>query len=137
MKFFSMMFIFFPLLLLFGLIFFLVCNCSFYSFKNFTPQNEHIMKKLNQPANKIQPNQIIVKQIDNDWISLFLIEIKSRDEDQSQKWSNQQHRNLELVCWSHWPQSIYLWQEVAQLNRTQDNSLNQKMVNQESMSTAK
>ena len=59
------------------------------------------MEKFNHPADKIDPHQVKVNEVDDYRTPLLLKQVEGENENHPQQRSNQQQNCLEFVLWSH------------------------------------
>ena len=59
------------------------------------------MEKLNSPANKVDPDQVKVNEVDDDGTPLLFEQIEGENENHPQQRSNQKQNCLEFVLRSY------------------------------------
>ena len=81
------------------------------------------MDKFDSPADEVEPDEVIVDEIDDEGHALGLVQVEGGNEEQSEDRGHNEHADFELVLWDWGAEGVDFDYEVGSLEEGEDDGL--------------
>lgn len=126
--------LFFRLLLL--LLVRLPCEFLEDNFSDIRKGADDIMERLDCPADDVEPDNVVMNEVDDQGKSLLFIQVERDDQDQPEKGRNWHQYNFESAARNIRSKHVQLSKKVASLDYPKDHSLGEKVVDEEGVDSS-
>ena len=92
---------------------------------------DDVVESFNCPADYVEPDDVVVDEVDEGLIPFPLVQVESGDKDQPEQGGEREYDNLEVVLGSPRAKSDQLHKEVGGLNSPEGDRLREQVFKKE------